>query len=73
MAFNPLFHKGASSAQMKNALNPFQYIAQIDHPLPSLVIDIEEKVESPVSEEGPKGVETQLQVPLRLTGLYCDN
>lgn len=83
MAFNLHFHKGANAAQIKNAMNPFQYMVQPDYFLPSVVIDVEdskkkleeseEKLENLIIEEGPKGVETKEELPLRITGLYCDN
>lgn len=76
MAFNLQFHKGASAAQIKNALNPFQYMVQSDYSPPSIVIDVEEpekKLENLIIEEGPKGVETHIELPIRLNGLHFDN
>jgi len=74
MAFNTSFHKGASKEQIRNVLNPFQYLVRVDD-LSAPIIEAERisLIETHFTQFpeglGPVGV-AAVEEPVRMTGSH---
>jgi len=68
MAFNMGFYKGASKDQIKNVLNPFQYLVRVDDLASAPIIETH-FTEFP-DGLGPVGVQTPIEEPVRMTGSH---
>jgi hypothetical protein len=70
MSFNTSFHKGATKEQIRNVLNPFQYLIRVDDLTPTPIIETH-FAEYPQGLEavGPVGVQT-VEETVRKTGTY---
>lgn len=67
MSFNTSFHKGATKEQIRNVLNPFQYLVRVD----DLSAPIIETHFTQFPEGlGPVGVQTPIEEPVRMTGSH---
>lgn len=76
MSFNTSFHKGATKEQIRNVLNPFQYLIRVDDLAPTPIIEAERIsliethfAEYPQGLEGPVGVQT-VEETVRKTGTF---
>lgn len=78
MSFNTSFHKGATKEQIRNVLNPFQYLIRVDDLAPTPIIEAERisLIETHFAEYpqgleavGPIGVQT-VEETVRKTGTY---
>lgn len=69
MAFNTNFHKGATKDQIRNVLNPFQYLVRVDD-LAAPIIETHFTEYPQGLEQGPVGVPTPTEEPVRKTGTH---
>lgn len=67
MALNTSFYKGATKEQIRNVLNPFQYLIRVDG-LPAPIIETH-FTQFPEGL-GPVGVKTPKEEPVRMTGSH---
>jgi len=68
MALNTSFYKGATKEQIRNVLNPFQYLVRVDDLAPTPIIETH-FAEYPQGL-GPVGVQTPKEEPVRMTGSH---
>jgi hypothetical protein len=77
MSINTNFYKGATKDQIRNVLNPFQYLIRVDDLAPTPIIEAERisVIETHFAEypqgleQGPVGVNT-VEEPVRKTGTH---
>jgi len=69
MSFNTSFHKGATKEQIRNVLNPFQYLVRVDDLASAPIIETHFTEFPDGLPEGPVGVQT-VEETVRKTGTY---
>jgi len=69
MSINTSFYKGASKEQIRNVLNPFQYLIRVEDLAPAPIIETHFTQFPEGLEQGPVGVNT-VEEPVRKTGTH---